>query len=341
MNKLYTLAAAALMACSTYTAQAAVITAPEGEAREYTRSGYIFMQFWGETFSSEDGGFAGKIVWNGDKVYMCNPCFEYGVDTYIEGTKADGKVTFKFPQEVGGNLYANRMTRTSAEGETPAYKVDSANNEISFTLAEDGSLTMDTDDSGSVILGLARADNTWYGHGDFATTWTPFNDKLIEAPAAQAEAWTLAYDGNARRVMVAFEGSDVYIQGISAKLPKAWIKGTLEGDSIRFASRQYLGISPTYDYRSFFVACTSSFEYSQAGLATEVVDIIPELVMAYDAQAGTITATSKIAIVGGIYDSILHEEIFANAVIRKPQAGEDFTPANPSIVEVRVYDSLP
>lgn len=41
--------------------------------------------------------------------------------------------------------------------------------------------------------------------------------------------------------MVAFDGNDVYVQGLAYYFPEAYVKGTLEGDKITFASGQFVG----------------------------------------------------------------------------------------------------
>ena len=35
-------------------------------------------------------------------------------------------------------------------------------------------------------------------------------------------------------VLIGFDGSDVYIQGLCTRLPEAWVKGTLDGTTITF-----------------------------------------------------------------------------------------------------------
>ena len=42
-------------------------------------------------------------------------------------------------------------------------------------------------------------------------------------------------------VMVAFDGQDVYVQGLSFWFPEAWAKGTIDGDKVVFESNQFMG----------------------------------------------------------------------------------------------------
>lgn len=43
-------------------------------------------------------------------------------------------------------------------------------------------------------------------------------------------------------VQVAQDGKDLYVQGLCAALPEAWIKGSIEGNTASFPSKQYLGL---------------------------------------------------------------------------------------------------
>ena len=51
---------------------------------------------------------------------------------------------------------------------------------------------------------------------------------------------TTAYQ-NPNTISVAFDGNDVYIQGISLFSPEAWIKGTINGTTATFTTGQFLG----------------------------------------------------------------------------------------------------
>ena len=70
-------------------------------------------------------------------------------------------------------------------------------------------------------------------------------------------------------VYIGFDGSDVYIQGLSTYLPDAWVKGTLDGTTITFPYGQYLGnYGGSYDmYLNTLVSADVVFNYD----AEEVV----------------------------------------------------------------------
>lgn len=46
---------------------------------------------------------------------------------------------------------------------------------------------------------------------------------------------------NSNAISVAFDGNDVYIQGLSFLCPNGWIKGTIDGTTVTFPNGQYVG----------------------------------------------------------------------------------------------------
>ena len=68
---------------------------------------------------------------------------------------------------------------------------------------------------------------------DISTTWTYYT----------GSAWSQS-DYNTTSVQVAFDGNDVYIQGLCYWIPGAWVKGTLNADQtqVTFLKNQYYGI---------------------------------------------------------------------------------------------------
>ena len=45
-----------------------------------------------------------------------------------------------------------------------------------------------------------------------------------------------------RFIKIGFDGNDVYVQGLCADLPNAWVKGTVDGTTATFATGQYFGV---------------------------------------------------------------------------------------------------
>lgn len=163
--------------------------------------------------------------------------------------------------------------------------------------------------------------------GDLEFTYTivgsePAEPTLVELPeGVETEDWQFqAYDTYyeqvvTRPVQVAFNGSDVYLNGLSADLPDAWIKGTLSGDKVTFAANQYMG-SFYYGYAEMFF---SAYE---------------DVVFDYDAANGTLKTAGYVThYQNGAY---VYDE-FEDVVISKVNevAG---TPANPAVTAVLFDD---
>lgn len=117
-------------------------------------------------------------------------------------------------------------------------------------------------------------------------------------------------------VYIGFDGSDVYIQGLSTYLPDAWVKGTLDGTTITFPYGQYLGnYGGSYDM------------YLNTLLSADVV-------FNYDAEAGTLTAQNEFFLVD---NSQYYFDSYRGAVFKKA-AEKAVMPANPAIASLENGD---
>ena len=108
-------------------------------------------------------------------------------------------------------------------------------------------------------------------------------------------------------VQVGFDGTDVYIQGLSSYLPESWIKGSLSENTVTFPGSQYIGSVGDYD---FFL----NYEGE-------------DVVFTYDAETGTFTAVSEEFCID---NDIYYFDDFVGAVLTKV-VEKAATPANPLI----------
>ena len=104
---------------------------------------------------------------------------------------------------------------------------------------------------------------------------------------------------------VGFDGTDVYIQGMCSYLSNAWVKGSLEGNTITFAGKQFFG--------------TFANKYDMFLQNSDVVFI-------YDAEAGTLTSEDIIY----TYSGNLYADYYVNLILTKVNEMA-VTPATPSI----------
>ena len=109
----------------------------------------------------------------------------------------------------------------------------------------------------------------------------PTKPDLVELPeGVETETWTLCAlnaDGDVDvPVQIGIDGTDMYIQGLGLDfVPDAWVKGTIDGETVTFPAGQFMGTYSSYygDYDVYF------FGYSQE-------DGLKDIVFTYDAENG-------------------------------------------------------
>ena len=240
-----------------------VIASAEGKKQEMTVSGSGYYVYWVYLIDYYNESSAGHVVYgDNDEVYLYN-IIPYGAtDTYIKGVRNGDKIEVSLPQTVkwfdfndesyGYNLCLLELDpEESSEEEGNRYNVTDASS-VSFTVADDGSISVDGL-SEELILGYAYTDNnSWVGYGVYDLSLTPFNDRAVEVPTdieVSKNFWSYSCEGLGYGWPVSWaQGYDeVYFQGFSMEMPEAWIKGTVEYEGseavISIAANQYIGIS--------------------------------------------------------------------------------------------------
>ena len=97
----------------------------------------------------------------------------------------------------------------------------------------------------------------------------PVEPEVVVLPeGVEVEEYSMIYFATAtaesttsKPINVAVDGNDVYFQGLSQYLPEAWVKGTKDGNTVTFASNQYMGEYGTYGSSYFFYAGDAVFTY--------------------------------------------------------------------------------
>ncbi|MDE5788762.1 MAG: hypothetical protein K2H79_09550, partial [Bacteroidaceae bacterium] len=138
-------------------------------------------------------------------------------------------------------------------------------------------------------------------------------DLVVLPTGAQYEAWYMnavsksSNGGTAiknQSVNVAFFDNDVYVQGISAAFPNAWVKGTIDGTTVKFDKFQYVGKYGTYD--CWFVGVNPQ--------TAEMKDVTAT----YDAEAKVITFADD-ALINAATDKVYYLNWFSNVSISKDE----------------------
>lgn len=249
---------------------------PEGEEVVYARTGgQAFLYDYDEESVSlvQPTGVVSVVYGDGNKVYMKNPIFDNEFDTWIEGTvNADGtKLTFPTGQYIvysddygyGIQVYAGKLNSAGT-----SFTRNMRVLEFTYTIdKEAGTMALDDFVNINSILGVFYSDDsTWAAGGEylstFETTVVPSTDPVVPPTGLVTDTWYVNGDEEDEdgslipmdefTVQLGFDGSDVYLKGISVDLPDAWIKGTVDASgNITFDNNIYIG--EMYGYDIYFV----------------------------------------------------------------------------------------
>ena len=267
------------------------------------------------------------IVEDGANVYIKNPITRYTTGAWVKGTKSGNVITVptRQPLSYNSNYGATISLRWGATIAATGKFQAADDNAEAFTFTVDGNvLTLEgttaySETADTYFMGAFWDDdnsNTGYGDAETVLTYDPTyvapSTELVTLPAgAEYTGWylngaSMSDEGETpvknQNVNVAFFGNDVYVQGISAEFPTAWVKGTVDGTTITFEKFQYVGAYSSYD--CWFIG---------VGIEGENA-VIKDAVATYDAAAKTITFVDDV-LINAAADRIFYLDWFANVVL--------------------------
>lgn len=245
---------------------------PEGDVKLYSRTCQALRELLGGVEYIIDEGSVVKVIEQEDgTVWMNNAVAMYALPGWIKGEKSGDYITITGPQLVyqeydydadDGSMLNYYLTAV----EIKHFENEQGETVYSFRPTEDGKFrfkingeTLKEDGDGSLILGICGFNETegyyFTGYGDQYTVMTiPAGEPIVLPASAEiSEQWAMRYydtedNEGARLVDVAVDGYDYYLRNVYPGLPEAWIKGTREGDEIRFSNFQMLGIDEGWKY---------------------------------------------------------------------------------------------
>ena len=287
-------------------AGAAIYDQPEGEQVLYNRSGSAYYTYWGYVYNTTLSGAVGNVVFGeGGKVYIKNLVSQAGANTWVEGTLVGTtsiridlpQVAIEYPA-YGYNLEVAKVKYDEEAGwyvksdnQTLTLRYNSTTGAITYTNTQE-------------IIGLIYDDDeSWSGYADWNLSFTKVTDQLTEAPdGLETEQYSLTADGyDGSLVQVGFQGNDVYVQGLDANLPETWVKGTISGDEVTFASGQYIGADEVAGYHQYLVSATAEEVYDEDydEYYTQYTLADGDITFQYDAATKTLSGSSTFLINGG------------------------------------------
>lgn len=300
-----------------------------GDVKTYSRSSQYFYVMMGVSLSTSEN-YATDIIWgdNGD-VYIKAPLSDENMptDTYMKGTIENGVMTFNLPQDfavIDGKKYMlNRLEYklTNPDEQKGLYFI-TEDNKITYTLHEDGSVSMekssdfsDEIDLPDFILGLTDEEGNWVGYGDFNQTYTPFDGKISTLPeGAEIHKMQVTYDDYAAKVMdMAVKDGKVYIAGFNSNYPEACIVGDIDGNRLSFPTGQYIGTDNYWHSFIYFWAGEYKIAYDPlAGEDRLQLMQTPSLDFAWEGNTLQF-ATDNMLIVNHGNDQLAYIELFNKA----------------------------
>ncbi|MCF0184053.1 MAG: hypothetical protein HUK01_06935 [Bacteroidaceae bacterium] len=247
-------------------------------------------------------------------LYIKNPVSRYVSDSWIKASRSAGELVIPGGQpmiSLQGGVTGSVRWGTFA-GSQPVLD-SSRENTIRFQMSGDNYVLKNSD--AQHYMGLFwDDDDSSNGCGDYSTVWvhdpayTPAGTDLVTPPDGLAtEAWfatgtLLDVNGEKelkRTILVGFDGTDVYVQGLFSQWSTAWVKGTLKDGVATFAKCQFLGYLQWVN--------------SAWAMGLEGSETITDFTMDFDATARTFTARQQL-MANSVDDYVEPYCIFRNLV---------------------------
>ena len=223
----------------------------------YTQSGnfYVYDEGWVD-YTSEMPSIT--VAVEGSKVTITGLAYWFD-EASIQGTMDGNTITFANGQLLGTDQYGDEYLIGSNDGETVC--------DIVFTFdPEANTLTSNT----MYIMESEKADEVsiyTYWYSPVFGVDEPETPEVVALPDG-VQTSSYKFEGKdaddesavAFQVLVGFDGSDVYIQGLSQFLPDAWVKGTLAAGVVTIPET-YLGVFEYYGYKFPFTLAATTMTY--------------------------------------------------------------------------------
>lgn len=217
---------------------------------------YEASQLGKGVFTLSDGVVSAIVEGDDGYLYLRDPFSRFAYGSWIKGRLEGDTVTFDFPQfmyseQSGGytlDCYASRMVLSD---DASTFVLDPDRQDMKF-LWKDGCLTQLEEDP---VLGMStwvpELGNMWFwvGYADYNIRIEPLKRQVINLPdEVETESYMLCFwpdddTEDYRMTDVVFDRQDLYMNNLSNTNPQAWIRGSYDGEELRFYSNDYLGIS--------------------------------------------------------------------------------------------------
>lgn len=257
-----------------------LVALPDGvEPIEYTLvlNGYTSQS----TITAKDTKY---VAFDGNDVYLQGLAY-YFDEAYVKGTlDGNGQIIVESGQFVGEDEYGKEYLVGAGVDEEGNFFFEP---QIVFNYDKE---------SGKISL----VEGTYYGESgtsDAVDLWDYFEvaeytpgayvapEVVVLPEGVEPETWTLegVYGGSDTQYAtgVAFDGNDIYVQGLAYYFPEAWVKGTISDGIATFPTGQFVGSD---EYGDEYLVGVDVIEGED-----EDEQVLSDIKYVYDAEAKTLT----------------------------------------------------
>ena len=265
-----------------------VIMEAEGRVQNYLRYGSGYVSLWGKIYeyTEETDPSPSSILYGSDgKTVYFKDVMDFGWDSYSKGVLEGNKITVELPQTLCIETYEWAeepyylnlcvLNQTGFDSDLN-FEIDDSITEVTYTVNEDGTITLDALPEGKALgimtyfIGKIYDDpededsdytldwiSYWDGTADFTQKFVALDVELVEMPKGiEPITYYCALEGYNYPVSVAFDGDDMYIQGLcdSPYMSNFVVKATVDGDKAYITQDQYVGVL-TLDNEMIITKC--------------------------------------------------------------------------------------
>lgn len=177
-----------------------VITSPVGTAEEYTKTASGCFQMF-ETDWFEDNVTPAKIVFgDNNEVYFPDILSKMPMGSYVKGVRDGDKIIVSLPQVVSYSdewgyvleIDINLGKASEIDGQYSMTAVE-GENQVTFSVADDGSLTLDPLDEGYGVALFNAGSNMWYCVMENKIKYVPKTGSAVETMDSDGDIVSEAY----------------------------------------------------------------------------------------------------------------------------------------------------
>lgn len=290
---------------------------PEGTLKTYDRTGNYYYNYDGYLRTGAQTGTIDIVFADNNKVYLKDPINNLPLGSWVEGTlnEAGTTITVKLGQYLHEDPEYGFVTLGMVEYDDDYEWFDPISaDEVTYTVNGDVISLNGTYRKGKCLGVIWESYNEWAGNADYGTVYVPVVEveEVVVPDGVEITPYIFKGDGYGGTsleytVNVAFDENDMYIQGIFTDTPKAWIKGTVDGNKVTFRSPQYLG-KASYGNRG---------DLYMVAVALENTYDILDMVLTYDEEADAYINDTQYLVLNTAKSTVYMVEAISNFSLNK------------------------